>query len=332
VTAFRQQPYETQVTHLTAYARRALAAWGWPNAALSLVLYANNAVFRFQTPETTGGLRVYRPGKRPRPEIEAEWAWLGYLQPRLAGQVPRQLTPIYTGHLPDEPNPVYAVAWAWLPGRGVQPAELTPATAARFGAFLARLHTVAIGWREGASQTDIDRPRLDYAGLFGKNSPYNPGDGAVHISEASQRVLDAVAARVERVMATLDTAPNTFGLIHGDFIYKNTLWDGERVRVVDFEDCGYGYYLYDLATPLLFYKALPAYAALKQALWDGYTGVRPIPADYRPDLETLIAGRYVASCRWVAGNAQHPSLRGKAADIIDQRAAELQTYLATGVL
>ncbi|MEO0562313.1 MAG: phosphotransferase, partial [Chloroflexota bacterium] len=179
----------------------------------------------------------------------------------------------------------------------------------------------------------IHRPRLDYEGLFGSGAAYDPKAGAKYISDEAQRTLDQVAAQVQRVMSEMDKDHDTFGMIHGDFIFKNTLFSEDgAVRAVDFDDCGHGYYLYDLAVPLLFYKGLPGYADLKAALWAGYIEVRPLPTTYREHLETLIAGRYVASCRWVAGNADHPSLRGGAREIIDERAAELRAFLDTGVL
>ncbi|RMG86382.1 MAG: hypothetical protein D6712_07660, partial [Chloroflexi bacterium] len=123
-----------------------------------------------------------------------------------------------------------------------------------------------------------------------------------------------------------------FGLIHADCIAKNMLWQGDALCVIDFDDCAYGYYLYDLAPFLLNLSGEPHYEQAKAALWDGYTAVRPRPQHYREYLETFIAVRHVASCYWVAGNQDNPYVRGKATELIRLRVQELADFLRTGKL
>ena len=333
MSTFQQLAYEAQVMHLTAFAHNALKTWGIAPQALELVVYANNAVFRVADGVQTYGLRVYRPGKRSLAEIAGEWLWVHALHTALPGHVPAQQADIYSGRLDGIDGTVYAALWRWLDGEVAAPDAYTRDHAAAVGVFAAHMHTVALEIRGSEYERQITRPRLDHEGLFGANSPYASGGERDLISDKAQATLDAVAEQVREVMAALEGEPNAFGMIHGDFIFKNTLFNRSgAVAALDFDDCGFGYFLYDMACPLLFYKPLPTYPDLKAALWDGYTSVRPLPDGYRAALETMVAGRYVASCRWVAGNAQHPSLRGNAREIIDGRAAELRGYLDTGVL
>ncbi len=325
--------YDAQVERLTALAHAALNAWDITPTRVELVSYANNAVFKVGDGHFDYGLRVYRPGQKDLPTIEAEQAWL-----RLPSMphVPAPARALHHGALDGVDGPVYCSVWYWIPGKVVMPADLTLEQVERIGAFLARFHGVSAVEADAPAQRDRTlayRPRLDYEGLFGERSPYNPGAGSQYISDESQTVLDEVAEQVRHVMLQMDGDEGAFGLIHGDLIYKNTLFTPEgEVAAIDFDDCGFGYYLYDVACPLLFYKPLPHYDALKAALWDGYTAVRPLPERYRAHLEVLVAGRYVASCRWVAGNAEHPNIRGKARQMIDGRVAELRDFLDTGKL
>jgi Ser/Thr protein kinase RdoA (MazF antagonist) len=325
--------YDAQIERLTTLAHAALAAWGIPPKSVELVSYANNAVFRVHDGHFDYGLRVYRPGQKDLATIQAEQAWL-----RLPSmpRVPVPARPLYHGALDGVDGPVTCSVWYWIPGEVVVPANLTPQQVRQIGMLMARFHGVSADGVDALVRRDpvlAHRPRLDYEGLFGERSPYNPGAGSQYISAASQTVLDEVAEQVRGVMQQMDGDESAFGLIHGDFIFKNTLFTPEGdVAAIDFDDCGFGYYLYDVACPLLFYKPLPDYETLMAALWDGYTAVRPLPKRYRAHLEVLVAGRYVASCRWVAGNAEHPNIRGKAREIIDGRVAELQDFLQTGRL
>jgi Ser/Thr protein kinase RdoA (MazF antagonist) len=99
---------------------------------------------------------------------------------------------------------------------------------------------------------------------------------------------------------------------------------------LDFDDCAWGYPLYDLTPTLIGWKDTPQYDALRASLWEGYTSLRPLPDAYSPHLDTLLAGRFVLSCRWFARNITHPAIREHAPAVIAHRIGQLRRYLATG--
>ncbi|MEL6148168.1 MAG: phosphotransferase [Chloroflexota bacterium] len=335
---FHTLPYDEQVTRLQATAEQALLHAGMPCTAIELVSYENNAVFRTSHEHDPDcAVRVYRPGAKTRAEIESEQVWLTLLDVAGGLRVPTPNRPLYAGTLDGVEGEVYVGMWYWLDGESLPAAEHTPGLVQRIGAYMATLHQITVQvqppFAKPGDAVLAQRPQLDYEGLFGERSPYASEQESDLINPAQQTVLDAVAGQVRHVMTALDTDNHTTGLIHGDLIYKNTLIgpDG-TVAALDFDDCGFGYFLYDMACPLLFYKPLPAYADLKAALWDGYTAVRSLPGHYRGMLEVLVAGRYVASCRWVAAHADHPAIRGRADEIIAGRVDELRGFLDSGQL
>ncbi len=48
-----------------------------------------------------------------------------------------------------------------------------------------------------------------------------------------------------------------FGLVHADIRLANLLVDGEHVRVIDFDDCGFSWFMYDFATTVSFIEDHP---------------------------------------------------------------------------
>jgi Ser/Thr protein kinase RdoA (MazF antagonist) len=84
-----------------------------------------------------------------------------------------------------------------------------------------------------------------------------------------------------------------FGLIHGDFNFKNLLFCRGGVRAIDFDDCGFGHFLYDLGTLLETLLFRPDYLALRAALLGGYRQVWPLPPEQDALLDTFIAARWV---------------------------------------
>lgn len=203
----------------------------------------------------------------------------------------------------------------------------------QIGVFLAQFHKCDALTPSKDPKQKIVKHKLDWESLFGKHGLYHLEDKNSEAFTAQQlSVMDAVAERVKQAMDELGQGENEFGLIHGDLLLKNILFHEGEVRALDFEYCGWGYYLYDL-TPLLWQlKPQERYPQLEQALWDGYTSIRPLTTRHRELLETFIAGRQVASMRWIAANQQNPHVVGKVEEILTQRTAELQAFLETGKL
>jgi Ser/Thr protein kinase RdoA (MazF antagonist) len=232
---------------------------------------------------------------------------------------------------------------SYLDGEAIAPQDYTPTHAQAVGRVAAQIHGV-----QPDAAAGIRRPRLDFAGLFGPQSMYATGAEGAALLAPHQPVLEAVTGRTAAVFSRLDTEGGHFGLIHGDLKPDNLLFlVPDQPHVLDFDDCGWGYFLYDLAPLLLFLRPphppppspsrgegeqATRYQALKAALLNGYTAVRPL-ADWQFDaLETLVAGRFAASCLWVAAHRDHPAYRGKVEDILAERAARLGGFLATGTL
>ena len=83
-------------------------------------------------------------------------------------------------------------------------------------------------WRDGLG---MDGNRLD---LFG-------------------RTVDLIRDRLARY----GSGPDRFGLAHCDLRLANLLLQEGEVKVIDFDDCGFSWYMYDAATLISFYEHLP---------------------------------------------------------------------------
>ncbi|PJF29843.1 MAG: hypothetical protein CUN52_06290 [Phototrophicales bacterium] len=320
---FDNLSHEAQLARLSDLAKRAVDFYGLKDAHLHLTTYTNNAVYRVEASSGMFTLRIHRPGLKSLAWLRSEQIWLRALtENRL--YVPSPAGDIYIGELEDEPLPAYCTLTTWLKGEHIALADMTDDHIRMIGQLIGQLHTVASAFVPPA---DFVRPTLDYEGLFGENSPYNPKDGAKIFTDDQLSVMADVQARVLEVFEQLGKTSHTFGLIHADLIPKNLLWDEGQVGAIDFDDSGYGYYLYDLAPFLWMNRNEPNYAQLRLMLWDGYQQARPQPEAYIDYLQTLVMARHIASCRWIAGNLSNPSVRDRAPQVIAERVAEMKTFL-----
>jgi Ser/Thr protein kinase RdoA (MazF antagonist) len=295
--------------------------------ALTLLNASNNAVFRAETATGVYTMRIHRPGYTTAAEITSELVFLEALSREAELGAPVPAGPLFIGSLADETS-VHVAAFHWIVGESRSPAQLTPDDMRGVGIYAARLHDFS---QYFSPPDGFIRPRRDWDGLFGERSHYAVGTDEV-FTDPQRAIFEAVAAEVRRRITVYADQADVRGLIHADLIPRNLLWRDGEVCAIDFDDCAWGYYLYDLAPSLWFARSEPGYEAARKALWEGYTAIRPQAEDRRDLLEAFVAARHVASCRWLAGNRHHPSIADRFTEILNSRIAELHHFLDTGML
>jgi hypothetical protein len=97
-----------------------------------------------------------------------------------------------------------------------------------------------------------------------------------------ERAEHAARAVLSRVLLT----PQHWGLIHFDLRPSNVMTHEGAMTIIDFDDCGDGYYLYDFGSALTFYEHRPEALAMAANWLDGYREVAPLSRD---DLEAAAA-------------------------------------------
>ena len=296
-----------------------------PGAGLTLLSLSENAVFAVDEP---GGrrtvLRLHRPGYRSPQEILSELAWVRALGAEGSVPVPDVL-PARDGRLLVPGHARDAVRFAWVDGE--HPAGAAPdgdAGAGRLvpdfevlGAVAARLHAHARRWTPPAGFT---RGRWDATGILG------PGDGlpgtwghwrgGIGVGPAETEVLAALETELRRRLARYGTDPDRFGLVHADMRLANLLVEraSGRVTVIDFDDCGYGWFGYDAGAAVSFMEHDPAVPALLDAWSRGYRTVAPLSADDEAELGTFVLLRRLLLIAWLGSRPDADPARELGAD------------------
>jgi Ser/Thr protein kinase RdoA (MazF antagonist) len=199
------------------------------------------------------------------------------------------------------PAPRVCVLFRWGEGRFLD-AGLTPSHLERVGAFIARLHDHAhrfappagfTRWRVGDLSGDV---AAYVAGVVGEQC----GPGAVS-------TVEAVMDMVRQAQRELGAGWEAFGLIHADLHQENYLFERGQVRAIDFDDCGWGHFVYDLTVTLSELKWRPDYAARRAGLLRGYRAVRPLPAEHERYLEVFQGLRLLQLTLWFLEQRDHPA-------------------------
>ena len=89
-------------------------------------------------------------------------------------------------------------------------------------------------------------------------------------------------------------------MIHADLHPRNLVVDGERLHVIDFDDSGFGWHMYELAVGLFSYQGHPRFREIVGAVFGGYREVRPLNAELAALLPLFLLARSLAQIGWLA--------------------------------
>jgi Ser/Thr protein kinase RdoA (MazF antagonist) len=136
------------------------------------------------------------------------------------------------------------------------------------------------------------------------------GDGARFEFPASE-LWEAIPARfrepfenvtreVRQVMAELGREDEVYGLVHADLDVKtNVLFAGGEARVIDFDDCGFAYWLHDLAFALSPWQGSAEEPWVQDALLEGYAEIRSLPGSQLKHLDLFMAAFNATLMLWM---------------------------------
>lgn len=277
------------IDDMDALARLAAVRYG-VSAGCQLELFPLTENWTYRVTDEAGDalvLRLYRPGGRPTVEILSELAWMKALRDDESSLIPEvirvpdggEVIELARGPLPT----CFGVMFSCAPGHEPADDELA-AWFPKLGSITARLHQHARRWQP---PTWFDRPRWDPPTTLGDRPHWGPWQRSVDDPDERRqlaRLAEVVSARLER----FGTGPARFGLVHADLRLANILVDAERLTVIDFDDCGFSWFMYDLACALTFNEGHPDLDGLIGAWVDGYREVEPLDKDDEAEIPTFL--------------------------------------------
>lgn len=296
-----------------AAVRSALPRWGLPpDAGVSLLNVSENATFRVDAAEGRSVvLRVHRLDYHTAAEIRSEVAWIEALRREGVVDTPEPLRGVDGETVQALASPSgrpsrNAVAFAFAPGREPPPDADLPDWFRALGAITARMHGHTRRWTPPAV---FRRKTWDFDAMFGPSPLWGDWRAGVGLDAPGRaligRSLDLIRARLER----FGRAPERFGLVHADLRLANLLADGPHLRVIDFDDCGLSWHVYDFAAAVSFFEHEPVVDALREAWVEGYRTVTPLPREDADEMPVFVAMRRFLLVAWLASHPEVPIAR-----------------------
>ncbi len=279
-----------------------------PDATVSLVNVSENTTYRVNDPRTglSAALRVHRPNYHSRADIESELLWIDALRQSGAVNPPvpiaaRDGSRVRTVDVEGGPAR-HAVLFEWLPGSApATDADLVPSFDV-LGTLAAKMHVHGSTWKRPAGFqrfTCDDEAALGPRALWGR---WQDGRG---LGPQEREILGRADAEIRRRLAEYGRSRERFGLAHNDLRLANLLFDDDDLYVIDYDDCGFAWYMYDFATAVSFIEDDPLVGDWMQAWLDGYAAHRPLSRPDRGILPTLILMRRLLLVGWVGSHYEY---------------------------
>jgi len=288
--------------------RRALPAWGIaPEAEVKLLTHSENAVYSVAPaagPRVV--LRIHRPDYHSKNAIAGELAWLHALHEERTVEAPVAVAgcdgaSIQTVAL-DGIGCRHAVAFEFMDGEPpAENDEQNPAAFERLGEVTARLHRHALGWRRPHG---FERLRWDDESILGAQPHWGDWRCAPGMDAAAEKLLGRQQAVIRRRLRSFGAGGGRFSLIHADLRPANLLLHGGATRVIDFDDCGFGWLLYDLAAAFSFFEGGAQVPALTDCWLRGYRRIRPLSAAEENEIPTFLMLRRMALLAWIGSHPE----------------------------
>ena len=289
---------------LLSIAHQALESYPLEIKEVTLISNEYNATFKVVTKDGTHyALRINVNSPRSIENLTAEIAWVNFLRDDARVKVPHPISTTKDQYFVTVANDLgssefKAVLYSWLDGEELGD-EPTPEQIRSLGAAMATLHVSSKDFKlpAGAGLPSFKDPMWETEDfLLSEKSVLDP--------EAQSLIAQALSV----IKSEIDTLyrQHTQQIIHADLHGWNVMWHEGQVAVFDFDDCGLGLPIQDLATAIYYLDTPEQDAALKE----GYASVSPLPEYFESQMQMFMIQRRIILLNYLyeTSNEEHRAM------------------------
>lgn len=252
-------------------------------------------------------LRVHRPGYHTREEIQSELLWINDLRQQEIVETPKPIatqagTAIASFSTNNEIRDV--VAFSFMSGKEPSTDSELINGFQQLGSISAKLHNHSQNW---VRPVTFVRKTWNFDTMLGASPLWGDWRAAAGLTESGRETIEEACLIIRHQLEAYGMGDRRFGLVHADLRLANLLVDGNRLGVIDFDDCGLSWFMYDFAAAISFIEDDPLVPSLQSAWIQGYRNHRPLSAVDEAMFPTFILLRRVLLTAWLASHSETPT-------------------------
>jgi Ser/Thr protein kinase RdoA (MazF antagonist) len=322
-----------QLAILLDVAKSALRHFDVPDdVAVKMINLSENATYGVEAADgRRWALRIHRQGYHSKAAISSELAWMMDLRASGVVVTPNPLKG-RNGAIIQEishkalAEPRYVVLSDWESGKEPGIGEDLAKPFEILGEVTARMHAHARQWQRPSY---FERFTWDFETSLGYQKPHwgRWRDG-MGVDAPKVKLFGRAVELIGKRLASYGKGNQRFGLIHCDLRLANLLIDGNAVKVIDFDDCGYGWYMYDAATPVSFYEHEPQVPELIEAWKIGYRKAGVLSREDEVEIPTFIMLRRLLLVAWIGSHSETQLAKSMGFPYSEGTVALCESYLS----
>jgi len=303
-------PLETLLLHLQALANDALPLWDVPaDATARLINVSENVTYLVES--ATGYkaiLRIHRENYHTERAIACELAWIDALGAESEVATPRYYLGRNGQAIQQASNdglvePRFLVLFQFVEGNAPDESGDLTEGFKNLGTIAARCHEHTLSWKR---PSPFERFVWDGDAVFGPEPTWGNWRAAPNVTSQVSEILEKTEHKIRARLAAYGKAPQRYNLIHADMRLANLLVSDTGTRLIDFDDCGMGWLMYDFAAAVSFIEDDPRISALKAAWLQGYRTIRTLDREDEAEMDTFIMLRRMALLAWIGSHLEAP--------------------------
>lgn len=312
---FEDSSYLAQVRRLRKLAEEAVKKFPVKVKTIYFIHHGENATFKVTDNKNQKYLlRIHRGGYHTVGAIREELAWVENVGCMTDLKVPVPLRSkennlvenIFLSEINRERQ---CCMFHWIEGE-------------RMWKGLSEKHLYLIGQNMGKLQKHTGKRKVKHRnywtadGLLGKNPKMGPVTNLSVATKKEQEIITRKRDEVFKVIKAYEQKyPQRSGLIHADMHLGNVIFAKNEMGIIDFDDSGYGAYMYDVVIPLIMTrhalkerKDLKLMPKFKEAMLKGYSENMNIEQIDMDMIDWYEKARAITMLGWVQSRSDNPRI------------------------
>jgi Ser/Thr protein kinase RdoA (MazF antagonist) len=288
----------------------ALNKYAFNSVEAELLELSENATYLVKeksTEKIVSILRICRPGYHTTEELQSETDWINELKAYSQFEVAAPIKGKDGGYIQcvygNDKNKYRCIMSEFMTGKAPDERneEQMINLFERIGKIAAILHRQTMEWDKASK---INRVKWDYDTLIGENAVWGKWKNFPQMTEKDEKILSETAEIIKMRLEFYGKTKENYGLIHGDLRLANLLEKDGKICILDFDDCGFGWHLQDLAASISFIEADKNTPKLVSAWLDGYQGENMLSQKDLDEVDTFIMLRRMQLTAWLGSRRE----------------------------
>ena len=298
--------------------------------SIQLINHSENTTFLLMDMDTEERviLRVHRTNYHSPKAINSELTWMRALREDEGVHTPKVIpgpNGDWIHHVATEevPEGRQCVLFEFLEGEEPDEENLI-SSFPNLGEITARMHRHVRRW---TLPPGFERFSWNFETTLGASPHWGHWYDGPNLNDERKILLRKFVEVIRRRLEAFGCGPDRFGLIHADMRLANLLIHNGDTRVIDFDDSGISWYLYDLASALSFIEDRPDVPDLVAAWLEGYRKVESVSAEEEAEIPTFLMLRRMQILAWMGSHSETDLAQSLGDEYTDITLDLAETYL-----